>query len=65
MIAVTRGVGPESLNARCSNEDGAGRGMRLVLMSFRCSDAIPPPRPSGRGLSRYVYPLGVVWLSEK
>ena len=40
-------------------------GMRLVLMSCRCITAIPPPRPSERGLFMYEYPLGVVRLSER
>jgi len=34
MMAVTRGVGPESLKVRCSKERAAGMEMEDVLMSF-------------------------------
>ena len=31
MTAVTRGLGPDSLKTRCSNEGGAGMVMTLVI----------------------------------
>ena len=36
MTAVTRGLGPDSLKTRCSNEEGAAEMvMALVVMSVR------------------------------
>ena len=35
MTAVTRGLGPDSLKTRCSNEEGAGMVMAPVVMSVR------------------------------
>ena len=32
MTAVTRGLGPDSLKTRCSNEEGAGMVIALVMM---------------------------------
>ena len=60
MMAVTRGVGPESLKIRCSNEETSGMGIMVVFISFLIIAAIPPPRPCGRGLSMYVNPAGVI-----
>lgn len=51
MIAVTRGLGPGSLNAKCSKDSAAGMESGLGLRSWRCMAAIPPPLPSERGLS--------------
>ena len=45
MTAVTRGLGPDSLKTRCSNEEGSGMVIALVLMPLRKIVAIPPPRP--------------------
>lgn len=45
MVAVIRGLGPDSFKIRCSNEDGAGMVIAVVLMSFRIIVAIPTPRP--------------------
>ena len=66
MTEVTRGLGPDSLKVRCSNEVGTGILMRVILMCCLCMMAIPPPRrPLRRGLSTYTYPGGVVLFSEK
>lgn len=61
MTAVTRGFGPDSLNARCSNEEGQGMFIAIVFILFLRIVAIPPPRPWWRGFSIYAYPGGVVW----
>ena len=44
MMAVTRGVGPESLKIRCSNEETSGMEIMVVFISFLIIAAIPPPR---------------------
>ena len=64
MSAVTRGLGPDSLKPRCSNEEEVGIVTGLIFICCLCIMAKPPPRLSRRGLSIYVYPGGVVWLSE-
>lgn len=53
MMAMMRGFGPESLNARCSKDGAVGMESGLGLRSWWCMAAIPPPRPSVRGLSMY------------
>ena len=60
MTAVTRGLGPDSLKARCSNDGAEGIDKVVVLILWRCIVAIPPPVLFSRGLSRYVYPGGAV-----
>lgn len=65
MTAVTSGVGPGSLNTMCSKELVAGMKSGDVLMSFLWITATPPPRPSGRGSSMKVNPVGVAWFNEK
>ncbi len=50
MIAVTRGLGLQSLNARCSKDGAAGMGTVLWQRSLCCMAAIPRPWPSERGL---------------
>ena len=42
MTAVNRGLGPDSIKARCSNEEGVGMDIVLVCIDCRCSVAIPP-----------------------
>ena len=51
MTAVTRGLGPDSLKVRCSKEEESGILTELILMCCLCIMAMPPPRPSRRGLS--------------
>ena len=63
MIAVTIGVGPGDLKTRCSKEGEAGMESGMVVKTCLWMTAMPPPRPSGRGELRYVYPEGVAWLS--
>ena len=43
MTAMTRGLGPDSLKERDSNEEAVGMDVALVLMSWRWMMAIPPP----------------------
>ena len=51
MTEMTRGLGPGSLNVRCSKEDGSRMVIRVVFIGCLWMVAIPPPRQSGRGLS--------------
>lgn len=39
---MTRGLVPDSLNDKCSNEAGVGMGTVVVLISCLCIIAIPP-----------------------
>ena len=43
MMAVTRGVGPESLKIRCSNEETSGMEIMVVFISFLIIAAMPTP----------------------
>lgn len=68
MVSISFGAGQEctvSLKVLCLNDSAAGMEMVDVLMPFLYTTATPPPRPSSRGFSMYVYPVGVVSLSEK
>lgn len=56
MTAVIRGLEPDSLKTRCSNEEGGGMVIALAVMSLRNIVDIPPLRPWWRGLSMYEYP---------
>lgn len=59
------GDGPGNFKARCSKEGVGGSEMVVALMFFLKIIAMPPPRPSVRGWSMYLYPVGVAWLREK
>ena len=50
ITAVTRGLGPDSLNDWCSNEEGVGMETGMVLRCCLYIVAIPPAWPA-RGLS--------------